>query len=141
MMKRLLADLRAWSEFDRELAVNSDKDITQDMCDRYCEITKTALDVLKEHSADKYSWYELYGTTGNEIELFADAIEAVLISCFKAMLDDKDKQAEAIDAKVEMQEEINEDDVYNSMMLMINDMIKYMPELQDVVNEHYEQVK
>ena len=141
MMKRLLADLRAWSEFDRELAVNSDKDITQDMCDRYCEITKTALDVLKEYSADKYSWYELYGTTGNEIELFADAIEAVLISCFKAMLDDKDKQAEAIDAKVEMQEEINEDDVYNSMMLMINNMIKYMPELQDVVNEHYEQVK
>ena len=40
MMKRLLADLRAWSEFDRELAVNSDKDITQDMCDKYCEITK-----------------------------------------------------------------------------------------------------
>ena len=97
--------------------------------------------MLKEYSAAKYSWYELYGTTGNEIELFADAIEAVLISCFKAMLDDKDKQAEAIDAKVEMQEEINEDDVYNSMMLMINDMIKYMPELQDVVNEHYEQVK
>lgn len=141
MMKRLLADLREWSEFNRELEVNSDKDITQDMCDRYWEITKTALDVLKEYSADKYSWYELYGTTGNEIELFADAIEAVLISCFKAMLDDKDKQVEAMNAKVEMQEELNEDDVYNSMMLMINHMIKYMPELQDVVNEHYEQVK
>ena len=77
-MKRLLADLRAWSEFDRELEVNSDKDITQDMCDKYCEITKTALDVLKEYSADKYIWYELYGTTGNEIELFADAIECYL---------------------------------------------------------------
>ena len=141
MMKRLLADLRAWSEFDRELEVNSDKDITQDMCDKYCEITKTALDVLKEYSADKYIWYELYGTTGNEIELFADAIEAVLISCFKAMLDSKDEQVEVMDAKVEMQEEIDEDDVYDSMMLMINHMIKYMPELQDVVNEHYEQVK
>ena len=141
MMKRLLADLREWSEFDRELEVNSDKDITQDMCDRYCEITKTALDVLKEYSADKYSWYELYGTTGNEIELFADAIEAVLISCFKAMLNSKDEQVEVMDAKVEMQEEIDEDDVYNGMMLMINHMIKYMPELQDVVNEHYEQVK
>ena len=141
MMKRLLADLREWSEFDRELEVNSDKDITQDMCDKYCEITKTALDVLKEYSADKYSWYELYGTTGNEIELFADAIEAVLISCFKAMLDDKDEQVEAMAAKVEMQEEIDEDDVYDSMMLMINHMIKYMPELQDVVNKHYEQVK
>ena len=141
MMKRLLADLREWSEFDRELEVNSDKAITQDMCDRYCEITKTALDVLKEYSADKYSWYELYGTTGNEIELFADAIEAVLISCFKAMLNSKDEQVEVMDAKVEMQEEIDEDDVYNGMMLMINHMIKYMPELQDVVNEHYEQVK
>ena len=141
MMKRLLADLRKWSEFDRALEVNSDKDITQDICDRYCEITKTALDVLKEYSADKYSWYELYGTTGNEIELFVDAIEAVLISCFKAMLDDKDKQVEAMAAKVEMQEEIDEDDVYDSMMLMINHMIKYMPELQDVVNQHYEQVK
>ena len=141
MMKRLLADLREWSEFDRELELNKDKDITQDMCDRYCEITKTALDVLKEYSAGKYIWYELYGTTGNEIELFADAIEAVLISCFKAMLDSKDEQVEAIDAKVEMQEEIDEDDVYDSMMLMLNHMIKYMPELQDVVNEHYEQVK
>ena len=141
MIKRLLSDLRKWSEFDRELEVNKDKDITQDMCDRYCEITKTALDVLKEYSADKYSWHELYGTTGNEIELFADAIEAVLISCFKAMLDSKDEQVEVMDAKVEMQEEIDEDDVYDSMMLMINNMIKYMPELQDVVNEHYEQVK
>ena len=73
----------------------------------------------------------------------SDALELkqALIDCFKAMLDDKDKQVEAMDAKVEMQEEIDEDDVYDSMMLMINHMIKYMPELQDVVNEHYEQVK
>ena len=80
----------------------------------------------------------------------SDALELkqALIDCFKAMLDDKDKQVEAMDAKVEMQEEIDEDesdeeedDVYNGMMLMINHMIKYMPELQDVVNKHYEQVK
>ena len=73
----------------------------------------------------------------------SDALELkqALIDCFKAMLDDKDKQVEAMDAKIEMQEEIDEDDVYDSMMLMINHMIKYMPELQDVVNEHYEQVK
>lgn len=73
----------------------------------------------------------------------SDALELkqALTDCFKAMLDDKDKQVEAMAAKVEMQEEIDEDDVYDSMMLMINHMIKYMPELQDVVNEHYEQVK
>ena len=73
----------------------------------------------------------------------SDALELkqALIDCFKAMLDDKDKQVEAMAAKVEMQEEIDEDDVYDSMMLMINHMIKYMPELQDIVNEHYEQVK
>lgn len=73
----------------------------------------------------------------------SDALELkqALTDCFKAMLDDKDKQVEAMDAKIEMQEEIDEDDVYNGMMLMINHMIKYMPELQDVVNEHYEQVK
>ena len=57
------------------------------------------------------------------------------------MLAGKDEQAEAMSAKVEMQEEIDEDDVYDSMMLMINNMLKYMPELQDVVNKHYEQVK
>ena len=73
----------------------------------------------------------------------SDALELkqALTDCFKAMLDDKDKQVEAMAAKVEMQEEIDEDDVYDSMMLMINHMIKYMPELQDIVNEHYEQVK
>lgn len=73
----------------------------------------------------------------------SDALELkqALTDCFKAMLDDKDKQVEAMAAKVEMQEEIDEDDVYDSMMLMINHMIKYMPELQDVVNEHYDQVK
>ena len=73
----------------------------------------------------------------------SDALELkqALTDCFKAMLDDKDKQVEVMDAKVEMQEEIDEDDVYDSMMLMINHMIKYMPELQDIVNEHYEQVK
>lgn len=73
----------------------------------------------------------------------SDALELkqTLTDCFKAMLDDKDKQVEAMAAKVEMQEEIDEDDVYDSMMLMINHMIKYMPELQDIVNEHYEQVK
>ena len=68
-------------------------------------------------------------------------LKQALTDCFKAMLDDKDKQVEAMDAKIEMQEKISEDDIYNSMMLMINNMIKYMPELQDVVNEHYGQVK
>lgn len=78
MIKRLLSDLRKWSEFDRELEVNKDKDITQDMCDRYCKITETALEALRQHDEDKYNWYGLNGTLGNEIELFADAIECYL---------------------------------------------------------------
>lgn len=70
----------------------------------------------------------------------ANALELkqVLINCFKVMLAGKDEQAEAMDAKVEMQEKIDEDDVYNGMMLMLNCMITYMPWLQDVVNEYYE---
>ena len=68
-------------------------------------------------------------------------LKQALTDCFKAMLDSKDEQAEVMDAKVEMQEEIDEDDVCNSMMLMLNHMIKHMSWLQDVVNEHYEQVK
>ena len=47
MIENLLTDLRSWSEFDRELEVNKDKEITQDMCDRYCKITETALEVLR----------------------------------------------------------------------------------------------
>ena len=78
MIKRLLSDLRKWSEFDRELEVNKDKDITQDMCDRYCKITETALEALRQYDEDKYNWYGLNGTLGNEIELFADAIECYL---------------------------------------------------------------
>ena len=78
MIKRLLSDLRKWSEFDRELEVNKDKDITQDMCDRYCKITETALEALRQYDKDKYNWYGLNGTIGNEIELFADAIECYL---------------------------------------------------------------
>ena len=78
MIKRLLSDLRKWSEFDRELEVNKDKDITQDMCDRYCKITETALETLRQYDEDKYNWYGLNGTLGNEIELFADAIECYL---------------------------------------------------------------
>lgn len=80
MIKRLLKDLRQWSEFDRELEVNKDKEITQDMCDRYCKITELALEVLREHDEDKYNWYDLNGTIGNEIELFADAIECCLFN-------------------------------------------------------------
>ena len=70
----------------------------------------------------------------------ANALELkqVLTNCFKVMLAGKDEQAEAMSAKVEMQEEIDEDDVYNGMMLMLNCMIAYMPWLQDVVNEYYE---
>ena len=70
----------------------------------------------------------------------ANALELkqVLTNCFKVMLAGKDEQAEAMSAKVEMQEEIDEDDVYNGMMLMLNCMITYMPWLQDVVNEYYE---
>ena len=75
MIENLLTDLRSWSEFDRELEVNKDKEITQDMCDRYCKITETALEVLREYNVDKYHRYDLNGTIGNEIELFADAIE------------------------------------------------------------------
>lgn len=78
MIENLLKDLRSWSEFDREVEVNKDKEITQDMCDRYCKITETALEVLREHDEDKYNWYDLNGTIGNEIELFADAIECYL---------------------------------------------------------------
>ena len=78
MIKRLLSDLRKWSEFDRELEVNKDKDITQDMCDRYCKITETALEALRQYDEDKYNWYGLNGTLGNEIELFVDAIECYL---------------------------------------------------------------
>ena len=78
MIENLLKDLRSWSEFDREVEVNKDKEITQDMCDRYCKITETALEVLREYNADKYNWYDLNGTIGNEIELFADAIECYL---------------------------------------------------------------
>ena len=70
----------------------------------------------------------------------ANALELkqVLTNCFKVMLTGKDEQAEAMAAKVEMQEEIDEDDVYNGMMLMLNCMITYMPWLHDVVNEYYE---
>lgn len=78
MIENLLTDLRSWSEFDREVEVNKDKEITQEMCDRYCKITETALEVLREYNADKYNWYDLNGTIGNEIELFADAIECCL---------------------------------------------------------------
>lgn len=79
MIKRLLTDLRQWSEFDRELEVNKNKEITQDMCDSYCKITELALEVLREHDEDKYNWYDLNGTIGNEIVLFADAIECCLL--------------------------------------------------------------
>lgn len=78
MIENLLKDLRSWSEFDREVEVNKDKEITQDMCDRYCKITELALEVLREHDKDKYNWYDLNGTIGNEIVLFADAIECCL---------------------------------------------------------------
>ena len=78
MIKRLLSDLREWSEFYRELEVNKDNDITQDMCDRYCKITETALEALRQYDEDKYNWYGLNGTLGNEIELFADVIECYL---------------------------------------------------------------
>lgn len=70
----------------------------------------------------------------------ANALELkqVLTNCFKVMLAGKDEQAEAMDAKIELQEKIDEDDVYNGMMLMLNCMITYMSWLQDVVNEYYE---
>ena len=48
------------------------------MCDRYCKITETALEALRQYDEDKYNWYGLNGTLGNEIELFVDAIECYL---------------------------------------------------------------
>lgn len=84
MIKRLLSDLRTWSEFDKELnkrlEANKDTDITQDMCDRYLEIIELALEVIKRYDEDKYSWYDLNGTIGNEVKLFADAIECYLMN-------------------------------------------------------------
>ena len=70
----------------------------------------------------------------------ANALELkqVLTNCFTVMLKGKDETDEQMDAKIEVQEEIDKDDVYNGMMLMLNCMIAYMPWLQDVVNEYYE---
>ena len=54
------------------------------------------------------------------------------------MLHGKDEHDDTMDKKIELQEEIDKDDVYNGMMLMLNCMITYMPWLQDVVDEYYE---
>lgn len=64
-------------------------------------------------------------------------LKQVLTNCFKVMLKGKDEHDETMDKKIELQEEIDKDDVYNGMMLMLNCMITYMPWLQDVVNEYY----
>ena len=65
-------------------------------------------------------------------------LKQVLTNCFKVMLKGKDEHEDAMDAKIEVQEEIDTDDVHNGMMLMLNCMISYMPWLQDTVNEYYE---
>lgn len=64
-------------------------------------------------------------------------LKQVLTNMFKVMLHGKDEHDETMDKKIELQEEIDKDDVYNGMMLMLNCMITYMPWLQDVVNEYY----
>ena len=56
---------------------------------------------------------------------------------FERLLKAKDDYDEQMDEKVECLEEIDKDDVYNGMMLLLNIMIDEQPELQDIVNDYY----
>lgn len=57
---------------------------------------------------------------------------------FEKLLKAKDDFNEQMEAKEEMQEAIEVDDVYNGMMTLLNILIGAKPELQNIVNNYYE---
>lgn len=57
---------------------------------------------------------------------------------FEKLLEAKDDFNEQMESKLEMQEEITVDDVYNGMMTLLNILIEAKPELMDVVELHYD---